>query len=395
MSTADLAGVALFALPWVLLGLYAALLVHRPRVLEPASGVSTESPSVSIVVPARNEARNIRACVESLARLEYPEFEILVVDDRSEDDTAAIVREVAPGNASRIRIVAGLPLPDGWFGKPWACFQGARESKGELLLFTDADTSHSPDLLAAAVQALDADDADAVTLVGSQILRSFWERLVQPHFFFSLALRFRDPRRPLPPNRARDAIANGQYVLIRRSSYDAVGGHEAVRSEVVEDLRLAQILVADGQRLSVREAPERLKTRMYTSLAEIVEGWSKNTATAARQTFGPLVGRVALPVAVALVIGLWIAPPLVLLVKLLAGGSAAWIVWGASVVAMSTVLWSAVSLVMGAPTRYGVLYPLGAGIVAAILLRSWIRGDRIRWKGRTYGASSSPASPSP
>jgi chlorobactene glucosyltransferase len=392
MSQADVLTAVLLSLPWVLFGLYAALLVHRPRPLAPPSPGATGSPSagqhpttpVSIIVPARNEARNIETCLESLAALEYPDFEIVVVDDRSDDQTAELARGVARVNARDLRVVEGTPLPRGWFGKPWACARGAQEARNELLLFTDADTLHSPDLLSAAVEALQEDRADAVTLVGSQILDSFWERLVQPHFFFALALRYRDPRRPLPPDRARDAIANGQYVLVRRSSYARVGGHGAVRNEVVEDLRLAQILVAAGQRLSVREAPNRLRTRMYASLREIVEGWSKNTATAARQTFGGALGRVALPVAVALMLGLWVAPPLILTVVLWTAGAASLLLWGTLVTAMSAILWSAVSWVMGAPIRYGLLYPLGAAVTAWILVRSWVRGDRIRWKGRLY-----------
>lgn len=393
MSGGDLFLAAVGSLPWALFALYAAVLVHRPRRLTPPDSARQVSPvvrgprsqPVSIVVPARNEARNIQTCLASLAALEYPDFEIVVVDDRSEDRTAELARGVPPVNAKSVRVIEGEPLPTGWFGKPWACAQGARKARNELLLFTDADTVHAPDLLSAAVEALDDDAADAVTLVGSQILSSFWERLVQPHFFFSLALRFRDPRQPLPPNRSRDAIANGQYILIRRSTYDQIGGHGAVRGEVVEDLRLAQILVAAGKRLSLREAPGRLRTRMYTSLREIVAGWSKNTATAACQTFGPVLGTLALPLAVAVMAVLWIVPPLILLGALWGGQTDAWLFWGTSVVGMSAILWSAVSRVMGAPFRYGPLYPLGAIVAAFILLRSWIRGSRISWKGRTYG----------
>jgi chlorobactene glucosyltransferase len=404
MSGSDLFPAAVFSLPWALFALYAAVLVHRPRRLTPPDPDATGSQvggsghralPVSIVVPARNEARNIETCLESLTALEYPDFEILVVDDRSEDQTAQLARRVPRLNAKAVRVIEGEPLPPGWFGKPWACAQGAREARNELLLFTDADTVHAPDLLSAAVEALDDDEADAVTLVGSQILSSFWERLVQPHFFFSLALRFRDPRQPLPPSRSRDAIANGQYILIRRTTYDQIDGHGAVQGEVVEDLRLAQILVAAGKRLSLREAPGRLRTRMYTSLREIVAGWSKNTATAARQTFGPVLGRVALPLAVVVMAVLWIAPPLILMGTLWLGGPNAWVLWGASVVAMSAILWSAVSWAMGAPFRYGPLYPLGAIVAAFILLRSWIRGSRISWKGRTYVSPPSASSITP
>lgn len=140
----------LLALPWVA---FAALAVARLRGLPDALPedvtLPADPPPVSVVVPARNEAANIVCCLESLAASRYPTFEIIVVDDRSEDGTRELTRSVTPGGARRIAVLDGEPLPEGWLGKPWACWQGARVATGEVLLFTDADTLHGPDLLVA------------------------------------------------------------------------------------------------------------------------------------------------------------------------------------------------------------------------------------------------------
>ena len=157
--------------------------------------------------------QNIGRLLASLARTEYPDFEVLVVDDESEDRTAAMVEEADTGRARAIRLIRGKPLPEGWFGKPWACYQGAREARGDLLLFTDADTVHSPDLLARAVAALTLGEAHVFSLVGRQVMGSFWERLLQPQFFILLAFRFPRTGTPRRPARWRHAIANGQYLL--------------------------------------------------------------------------------------------------------------------------------------------------------------------------------------
>ena len=147
---------------------------------------------MSVVVPARDEAVNIGSCVASLAASTYPDFELVVVDDRSSDGTATLARAMGPGNARALRVLDGTELPEGWLGKPWACAQGAAGATGELLLFTDADTVHGPDLLGRAVAALEEDRADLLTVTGRQLMGSFWERLVQPQIFLMMIFRFHD-----------------------------------------------------------------------------------------------------------------------------------------------------------------------------------------------------------
>lgn len=376
----------LLLVPWMLVGLYAALVVRMPpRLRERPAFPKGPAPLVSVIVPARNEEATVGACVTSLAVQEYPAFEILVVDDQSTDGTAGVVRRTPPGNAQKLVVLEGKPLPPGWLGKPWACAQGAAQAGGSLLLFCDADTSHEPSLLGRAVAELLAAEADALTVVGRQIMESFWERLLQPYFFMLLAFRFPRAGRVLGPGRWRQAIANGQYLLIRREVYEAMGGHGAVRGEVVEDLRIAQLLVRGGWRLAVR-SDVGLQTRMYHSLSHLVEGWSKNVAIGALQSTPPPLQAVVLPLALLGGAMLWILPPAVLVAVVVGGGNGLALGWSAVATGFGVVFWGTVAVVMGGNPLFGFFYPLGALAAGAIVVRSWLRGPRIRWKGREYSA---------
>jgi chlorobactene glucosyltransferase len=378
----------LLALPWALLALLFFALVRLPRALAPAGDAAARlpvpAPLVSVIVPARNEAHNVGRVLASVNASRYPRFEVVLVDDRSEDGTGALAREVERGRAERLEVLQGAPLPEGWLGKPWACAQGVRRARGDYLLFTDADTVHDPDLLGRAMAAFAEDAADVVTVLGRQVMASFWERTVQPHVFVMLMSRFPGSWTMLPPRRWRDAIANGQFLLFRRDAYDAFGGHEAVRDEVVEDLRIAQLLVKGGWRLSMRGAEDALATRMYRGLSEIVAGWSKNVALGALHTVPPWLRPVLLPAAVAYGAAVWLAPALVLAAALLGAAGPAWLVWSATAVAVSALFWGAVGARMGVPFLYGLVYPLGAAVGVWIVLRSWVRGTRVEWKGREY-----------
>jgi chlorobactene glucosyltransferase len=355
-----------------------------PRELPQPSRAGDPRPLVSVIVPARNEALNIETCVRTLTASSYPAFEVLVVDDRSEDDTASIVRSLSAGNALRLHLIEGAELPQGWLGKPWACHQGVGSAKGELLLFTDADTQHGPELLARAVAGLHEEGADLMTLVGRQLMESFWERLVQPQIFMLMLFRFPRFERTAKNARWRDGIANGQYLLFKRAAYDAIGGHEAVRDEVVEDLVLAQRVKRAGLRLRIRGALDDLATRMYQSLPQLVEGWSKNIVLGGLRSLPPWLRPVMPPLSLAFGVGLWIVPPLALLAAGAGVGAAPLLLWSATVCAFSVVLWASFTRQMGAPAAYGLLYPVGAAVGAYIFVRSWARGRHVEWKGRRY-----------
>lgn len=392
LNGVGLVGSALLALPWVALLLFVRLAVRFPRALPLASGSAPPGgwPSVSVIVPARDEAHNIGRCLGTLTSSTYPDFEIIVVDDRSEDGTGDLARARHPDSARRILVVPGAPLPKGWLGKPWACEQGAAAATGQVLLFTDADTTHAPDLLERAVRGLVDEQADLLTLVGTQIMGTFWERLVQPHVFLGMLFRFPDFERVAANDRWRDAIANGQFIMMPRDAYACVGRHESVRDEVVEDLALAQHVKRAGMRLRVRGAEDVLSTRMYRSLGELVAGWSKNLMIGGQQSFPRWIRPLVPPLAVAGGVLLWLVPPIALAVAVSGmagegrGMASTFFIWAAIAVAASASLFAYFSARMGAPAWYGLLYPLGALVTSFIFLRSWIRGRNVVWKGRRY-----------
>ncbi|MDH3222894.1 MAG: glycosyltransferase [Gemmatimonadota bacterium] len=371
---------------WILSAFWlvgAVVLVLRVRLPDPLPSGAASGPLVSVIVPARNEARSIVACLESICAAQYDAFEVVVVDDQSDDGTGALARSVLPGRARRVMVLDGEALPQGWLGKPWACHQGARAAEGEILLFTDADTLHEPDLLGRTVGALEA-GADAVTVAGDQAMESFWERLVQPQVFFRMSQVFSNVGDGFDRGRWKTAIANGQYLAFTRSSYRRLGGHEAVRAEVAEDLRLAQLLVRDGYELRFHDARGSLSTRMYRSLGELISGWSKNMARGARLVGGRW-GAVILGIADLILSPLlWLVPPVLLIMAALGALSGPLVIWAVAATAINCGLWALVTAFMGVPAWYGLLHPLGASAVWVILLRSLIRGSRVEWKGREY-----------
>lgn len=231
-------------------------------------------PSASILVPARNEERVIERCVRSLLAQDYPDMEVIVLDDGSEDDTGKILAELARENP-RLRVLQGEPLPPGWAGKNWACHQLAAHAFGDWLMFADADTVHRPESLAAAVAFAERESIGLLSGVPRQQLGTFWERNIVPMVAFQYFAHL--PNRWITSNAdPRFSAANGQMLLFSRDAYRAIGGHERVRSELVEDIRLGRITKQAGIRTALATATETVECRMYTSLGEIVRGFSKN-----------------------------------------------------------------------------------------------------------------------
>jgi chlorobactene glucosyltransferase len=378
----------LLAIPWLLLPALVLLRVrNRPRLegWEPVGRTDPpgDAPLVSVIVPARDEEGAIARCLRSVLRSEYPRLEVLVVDDQSQDATAAIVESIADADG-RVRLVRGDPLPGGWFGKPWACVQGARQATGEYLAFTDADVVHHPELLGRALRALWDRGAGLVTVLPRQLLESFWERLIMPQVLLLILFRYPDPERVNRSPHAHDKIANGQFILVPRTAYDRVGGHEAVRHEVAEDLRLAQHFHSCGFPVLLTVADRFMDVRMYDSLGAIVEGWSKNVATGSSQSvperlrpFVPwfLLSWVAL---------VWLLPPAVLPLAALGVLGRGWLVWATLTTTVSVAFWARVHARFRTPAALALLYPLAALVTAWIVARSAVRGGRVRWKGRDY-----------
>ncbi len=402
-------------LPWLALFAYVTFVTRFPNeIADPpegrvdVEGAGSEVPEVSVIVPARNEARNIEACVRSLAASDFSSFEVIVVDDRSDDDTYERTIALPAGSARRIEVVRGEELPEGWLGKPWACHQGYRRAQGAWLLFTDADTTHGSRLLSKAVHTARQQGADLFTLVGHQLVETFWEKLVQTQIFLTMLLRFPDFERTARNGRWREAIANGQFLLFRRSAYEAIGGHEVVRDEVVEDLALAQHVKRAGLSLRIGGAADDLNTRMYRSLSELVDGWSKNLALGGQQTLPKWLRGIAMPMALFGGVGLWLVPPAVLLLWCMGGvvdfggfdvavegasiardvgrmsttGPA--VSWALAAYGLNTLTWGVFARRVRVPFGYALLHPMGAAVGTWIFLRSWRRGGSVEWKGRRY-----------
>lgn len=373
----------LFAAPWILvLALITYRYARRRPHLRDYRPAET-GPLVSVIIPARNEAPNIEPCVRSILAARYEPLEVIVVDDRSTDGTGDIVERLARSaeGRDRLRLVRGAELAPGWFGKQWAMVQGYRASEGALLLFADADTHHEPDLIGRAVAALFTEGADLLSVIPRQEMGTFWERLIQPQVFLALQARVGDLRRV---NRTRvvwDAIANGQFILVTRTAYEAVGTHEAVKDTVADDVALAQACVRHERDIFLAHAPEFMSTRMYRSLHDIIGGWSKNLALGAPMMTPPIpVVRRAVPYLIWLPSLFWVLPPVVWAV---AGVDAAMIA-----TLVSLVTWIEVYRQERAPIGYALLYPVGAVLVAYIMIRSAWRGARkVEWRGRLYRGS--------
>ncbi len=250
-------------------------------------------PEVSIIVPARNEEVSLGACLQSLTAQTGVGFEIIVVDDASTDRT----REIADRFAG-VCVISPEPVPQDptaksqtgktWTGKNNAVVAGAREAHAPWLLFTDADTVHRPGSLARALDEAKKERADLLSYSPEQVVVSFAERAVMPVVFAELAVEY-------PPHKVREhisrqssgqsseqrsgiAAANGQYLLVRRATYDAVGGHAAVAKEILEDVALARLFRAAGHRIYFRYGGDAVRTRMYRNWSQLREGWTKNLA---------------------------------------------------------------------------------------------------------------------
>jgi glycosyltransferase involved in cell wall biosynthesis len=239
----------------------------------PAAHAQFPIPDVSIIVPARNEEASLADCLESLTAQTGVVFEIIVVDDGSTDRTREIARSFA-----KVRVISAELLPDGWTGKNNAVIAGAKEKepRAQWLLFTDADTVHLPGSLARALAEAKREGADLLSYSPEQVAVTFAERAVMPVIFAELAAKY-------PPQKVREqnsgiAAANGQYLLVRREAYDAVGGHAAVATEILEDVALAGLFRNAGKRVHFRYGGDAVRTRMYRNWPQLREGWTKNLA---------------------------------------------------------------------------------------------------------------------
>ncbi len=241
----------------------------------PAEGpLPPELPPVSILVPARNEERNIERCVSSLLAQDYPAKEVIVLDDDSSDRTASIVEEMAARDRT-LSLVRGKPLPPGWIGKNYACHQLSQLAHGEWLLFTDADTVHASNSVSASLRAAIEEEVDFLSLIPHIVTLSFWEKVLLPVIpfgllaFWPLALMNSIPH-------PRAAMALGPFMLVKREAYIRAGGYEAIRDNIVDDIALAREVKRAGGRVAIMDGTDLVSVRFYRSFREIWYGLSKS-----------------------------------------------------------------------------------------------------------------------
>ncbi len=358
---------------------------RRYETLAPTpSDEDAELPSLAVIVPARNEVDTIEASLDGLRRQDYPRerLRIIVVDDDSTDGTTELIRRAAARDP-HIQLLAAGPLPEGWAGKPHACWRGARAARAEWLCFLDADTQAAPALLRTAVDAARARGIDMLSLEPFQALTGFLDRLIIPIGFLALAAS-QDIAAVNAADRSA-ATANGQFILMRRDRYFAVGGHAAVHDAICEDSALARRVKAADLRLALLGAENLICTRMYRSARDLWHGLSKN----ATETFGGSA-RTLTVAAGALVIG-WatVALPLWSAIAAQADRSAA------ACVALVLALGAATSVLateaallyrLRVPLWYTLLLPLSCTLAAVLALNAvlWRLRGRVLWKGRVY-----------
>jgi len=336
---------------------------------------------VSAIVPARNEEANIAGAVESLAAQTVP-LEIIVVNDASTDRTGAILKELQQ-RLPQLRVVETTELPAGWTGKNHAVASGLREATAPWLLLTDADVRHAPNGVEAGLAAARQSGAAMVSFSPDQELPTWWERATIPFVYCRLSSEYPYERVSDPEDTA--AAANGEWLLVSRTAYDAVGGHEGVKEEMLEDVALARRLKRSGCRLHYARGVGLARSRMYLSLAEMWEGWSKNLFLLFDRRKGAVAGAVT---AAALDSLVW----LFLLVAI--GGW--WHGWPVSrwfVLFLAGIIgWRHLRYAQALRrNRYPLLclpyYTLGSVLFAALMANSaskYLAGEKVRWKGRDY-----------
>lgn len=380
-----------WALPWIVAPLGVLWRARRNASLDDESDLASvasapDAPLVSVVIPARDERTNVERCLRSVLSSDWPRLEVVLVDDGSTDGTGEIARRIAAGDG-RLRVLENAPLPEGWFGKQWACHNGAKAARGDILLFGDADTWHAPDLVSRAVAHMLRRGDDLLSIAGRQEMETIWERLVQPPIFALLLARYGGTEMVRRARKAHDVIANGQCFLVRRPVYDAIGGHAEVRGNVAEDLMIGQRTFAMGFRVGVVLGERQLATRMYDSYGALVRGWGKNVYAGGRHAmWGGRIGRFLAPVVIPLP-PVFVLLPLVLLVLALLGLLPAPALPAmVAIVVLNVVGWVGVYTRLGLPPWLGLLWPVGWAIILRIIVGAIVRGSRVEWKGRAYVA---------
>jgi len=380
-------GLGLF---WFVRAVAVAMAGRKREVLTPQSPTTlpTPAPRVSVVLAAKDEASNIEVCVRSLLDQDYPDYEVIAVDDRSTDDTPRILERLQAEFPERLRTLTIQQLRKGWFGKNNAMREAVAASTGEWLLFVDADCRQTSrrTLTVAMADALEK-RVDFLSITPVLDTPTAWECMIQPVCAFVLILWFLPEKVNDPASRT--AYANGAFMLLRRDGYDAIGGHERVRTEVNEDVRMAQFTKRMGLALRVTENEGLYRTRMYDTPRAAWHGWSR-IFYGCLQTMRRLLISAGQLVLVALV-------PWVCLLASMIGWTLAtdasarfWMVavgaWAIVVGLQQIVMWRVYRMVRVAPV-WSLTYVVGATITVGMLVSAMLKvlgASATTWRGTTY-----------
>jgi glycosyltransferase involved in cell wall biosynthesis len=367
---------------WIFSTLYFLRVLRlTPRLTEQ---VHSDTPKVSIILPARNEEGYLERCLASLVTQNYPDMEIIAIDDSSSDNTWKIMTQAS---SRLVTAVQAPPTPLGWTGKSWASHYGYKNCSGQLLLFTDADTVFQRDLVSIAVAYLNQEDLAALTLIPTVVTEGWLNRLVQPALGFIMAVAFS----PLVVNdpKTRWAYFWGSFILIRRNAYEAIGGHERVKGDLVEDRALGRLAKESGCRI-----------RMALGVDRVAATWTRKGTPPWRSLQRVIVpslgGNLKLSALYSLATMLLLLPPYLVLPFV----SMQIIIAGLDLVTSTIILFSFGAIVLMVFTfafearkrlRLSALYGLGAPLaafivvfsVAASIIRFSLRAT-VQWKGREY-----------
>lgn len=336
---------------------------------------------VGVVVPARNEERHVGVLVKSILEQDHEDIQVVVLNDGSTDRTGEILAEF---DDPRLTIIDGGqdPLPEGWLGKAWACQRGAEallESSDPpgWLLFVDADVTLHPHAISATLGHATRNELGMVSGLGRLVMETFWEKVLQP-VVAGLIMAGNDLDRVNDPENDDDRpLANGQFILVREDAYRAVGGHGAVRTDVLDDVGMASAIKGAGYPYNLIFMRDLFSCRMYTNLAELWEGWTKNMYAGMRYSLVNL--------GIVMVFVTWMSlVPYLLLAWGLYTGSVEWTAWGGGISALVQIVRLWLDIQVGQDPKYGPTQPFAVVMLLALLAHSGIRAKRgtAAWKGR-------------
>jgi chlorobactene glucosyltransferase len=341
-----------------------------------------KKPLISVLIPARNEDGNIKRCINSLLRQDYQNFEILVLDDNSTDRTAEIVDKLSKKD-KRIKLYQGKPLPEGWLGKSYACYQLSEYARGDYLLFVDADTLHFPNSISSSIACLLKYRLDALSVFAKQITVGIHERVVVPFANFMI-LSF------LPLfliRKAKNALfctAIGQFMLFRTEIYKAIGGHRSVKSEILEDVIISKKVKSSGYRFMIFDGRDNLYCRMYHNFREVIRGYSKVLFPAFDFSI-PMMSA-----AIIFIVAIYLMPFVMLPLSILFSWAHAFI----NIIIIQVIFIMITRIILAFRFRLKAvdvfLHPLSVIYIVSIAVNSLFQfkfAMGVNWKGRVYNVS--------